>query len=285
MTWRSVAACVAMVVLLGLSIDALAQDPAKAARPVDPEKAAGVVAPEKAAPDVAQPPAPTAKSKKSASRSKTRAPQPDNSTNPESQLELATFGAGCFWHVEHTFEMLPGVVSAVSGYAGGNVRFPSYEMVHEGDTGHAEVVMVQYDPEVITYEKLLKVFWSSHDPTTPNQQGPDIGTQYRSIILYHNEAQRKAALESYQELVEKRAYRHPIVTQLVPLRAFYRAEDYHQDYYGGKPHMTTAARRRKTTVSHAKAKKSPAKIASASPPEDTAKPTESAAASAIAPQP
>ena len=120
-----------------------------------------------------------------------------------------------------------------------SVRNPNYEMVHEGYTGHAEVVMVQYDPEVISYEDLLKVFWQCHDPTTPNRQGPDVGTQYRSIILYHNEAQRKAALKSYHQLVEARAFRNPIVTQLVPLKAFYRAEDEHQDYYGGKPRASS----------------------------------------------
>ena len=163
MPWRSVAACVAMVVLLGLSVDAIAQDPAPAAQPVDPAKADEVVAKDKAAPGVTEAPAPAAKSKapasaakskKSGSRSKSRRLQPDNSTSPDDpQLELATFGAGCFWHVEHTFETLPGVVSAVSGYAGGHVRFPSYEMVQAGDTGHAEVVMVQYDPEVISLRK------------------------------------------------------------------------------------------------------------------------------------
>jgi len=160
--------------------------------------------------------------------------------------ERATFGAGCFWQVEADFERLPGVNWAVSGYAGGNVPDPSYEMVHEGFTGHAEVVMVDYDPTVISYERLLKVFWSCHDPTTLNRQGPDIGTQYRSVIFYHNEDQRKAALDSYRELTAKRVFRSPIVTQLVPLRAFYRAEDYHQDYYGGKPRTTS--RRKATTT-------------------------------------
>ena len=132
------------------------------------------------------------------------------------------------------FEWLPGVKSAVSGYAGGHVPNPSYEMVHEGDTGHAEVVQVEYDPSVITYEQLLKVFWHGHDPTQWNRQGPDVGTQYRSVIFYHNEAQRKAALKSYRELTAARAFRAPIVTQLMPMKAFYRAEDYHQNYYGGK---------------------------------------------------
>ena len=153
------------------------------------------------------------------------------------KLEKATFGAGCFWHVEAEFEWLPGVMSAVSGYSGGEVSNPSYEMVHEGDTGHAEVVQVEYDPSVITYEDLLKVFWRGHDPTQWNRQGPDVGTQYRSVIFFHNEAQRKAALKSYRELTAARVYRAPIVTQLFPMKAFYRAEDYHQNYYGGKDDM------------------------------------------------
>jgi peptide-methionine (S)-S-oxide reductase len=151
------------------------------------------------------------------------------------KLEKATFGAGCFWHVEAEFEWLPGVKSAVSGYSGGDVPNPSYEMVHEGDTGHIEVVQVEYDPSIISYEQLLKVFWHGHDPTQWNRQGPDIGTQYRSAVFYHNEAQRKAALKSYRELTAARAYRAPIVTLLLPMKAFYRAEEYHQNYYGGKP--------------------------------------------------
>jgi peptide-methionine (S)-S-oxide reductase len=161
--------------------------------------------------------------------------------------------------VEADFERLKGVVSAVSGYAGGNVRNPNYEMVHEGITGHAEVVMVQYDPKIISYEDLLKIFWSCHDPTTLNRQGPDVGTQYRSIILYHNEDQRKAALKSYQQLVDARVFRSPIVTQLAPLKAFYRAEDEHQDYYGGKPRASS----RRRTTSAAKSKKSQSKVAKA----------------------
>ena len=114
---------------------------------------------------------------------------------------------------------------------------PSYEMVHEGDTGHVEVVQVEYDPSIISYEQLLKVFWHGHDPTQWNRQGPDFGTQYRSAIFYHNEAQRKAALKSYRELTAARAYRAPIVTLLLPMKAFYRAEEYHQNYYGGKPDL------------------------------------------------
>ena len=129
--------------------------------------------------------------------------------------------------------------------------------------------MVQYDPEVISYEDLLKVFWQCHDPTTPNRQGPDVGPQYRSIILYHNEAQRKAALKSYQQLVDARAFRNPIVTQLFPLKGFYRAEDEHQDYYGGKPR---ASSRRKSTTS-GRSKKPLSKVAKAlaTEPADDAK--------------
>ena len=115
------------------------------------------------------------------------------------KLEKATFGAGCFWHVEAAFEWLPGVKSAVSGYSGGSVPYPDYELVHSGFTGHAEVVQVTYDPSVISYEQLLKVFWSHHDPTQLNRQGPDFGTQYRSVIFYHTPAQREAALKSYRD--------------------------------------------------------------------------------------
>ena len=185
-------------------------------------------------------------------KSASKSPQP----KPKLKNELAAFAAGCFWHVEDVFERLDGVKSAVSGYAGGNVPYPTYEMVHEGTTGHAETVVVEYDPNVISYEQLLKVFWASHDPTSLNRQGPDVGPQYRSAIFYYNEDQRKAALASYHDLTRARAYRSRIVTELVPMRAFFQAEDYHQDYYGGKPRAIT--RRRKT--SSAKTKKTQAKL-------------------------
>jgi peptide-methionine (S)-S-oxide reductase len=263
---RLLAACSLAALILGLRDSARAQDDPAPAKPQAETKAA-LHAP--------KPTAPKPKSRKSSSQSKTRAPSSETSTPSQSKVEYATFGAGCFWHVEAAFERLPGVISAVSGYAGGHVRFPSYEMVHEGDTGHAEVVMVEYDPQVITYEDLLKVFWSHHDPTTPNQQGPDVGPQYRSIILYHNDAQRKAALKSYDDLMEMRSSgkassslsrspwlwnRRPIVTELVPLKAFYRAEDYHQDYYGGKPRVS--ARRHKASVSKARKTQSKPKVSS-----------------------
>ncbi len=165
----------------------------------------------------------------------------------KSKYEVATFGGGCFWHVEAVFDRMKGVKEAVSGYAGGNVAFPSYEMVHTGLTGHIEVVQVIYDPKVVTYEELLKAFWACHDPTSVDRQGPDEGTQYRSAIFYSNQEQKKAALKSYKQLMEARAYAAPIVTQLLPLRAFYRAEEYHQDYYGGKPRPYSPSRHRSST--------------------------------------
>jgi peptide-methionine (S)-S-oxide reductase len=227
------------------------------------------------------PPAPSAKAKPAESAQPAQQKAADAATSrslgdkaaadeeqspTEPKLERATFGAGCFWHVESEFERLRGVNWAVSGYAGGAVPYPSYEMVHTGTTGHAEVVMVEYDPKVIPYEKLLNVFWKIHDPTSINQQGEDIGPQYRSVIFYHDEAQRKAALKSYQKLTAARAYRRPIVTDLMPLRAFYRAEDYHQDYYGGKPKASTRKR-----VSSSPAKSAPKTKKARSQPEKRGK--------------
>jgi peptide-methionine (S)-S-oxide reductase len=281
MSWRLLAAAGALSIFLGNPVVVRAQDGgAKGTEPPDSKAAVPAETPASTAdaaaaaaksgekpPANAKTPAAKAKTKKGSARTNSKAPASSGSS--EGKYELATFGAGCFWHVEADFERLNGVISAVSGYAGGNVRNPYYEIVHEGITGHAEVVMVQYDPEIISYEDLLKVFWTCHDPTTPNRQGPDVGTQYRSIILYHNEAQRKAALDSYHKLVEARAFRNPIVTELYPLKAFYRAEDEHQDYYGGKPR---ASSRRKTTSS-AKSRKPMSKIAKAlaSKPADEAK--------------
>jgi len=144
-------------------------------------------------------------------------------------LEQATFGAGCFWCVEAVFERLDGVKSVVSGYAGGHVVNPTYEQVCTGNTGHAEVARITFDPSVISYERLLEVFWISHDPTTLNRQGADIGTQYRSAIFYHDERQKAAALSSKAEAQER--FNAPIVTEIVPLDSFYEAEDYHQDYF------------------------------------------------------
>jgi peptide-methionine (S)-S-oxide reductase len=284
MSWRLVAAVGLVVVFSGFSGLSAAQDDASASKPKADSTVAGsadaapgetkTVAPKASTAKGKASTAPKAKSKKSNGRSKSDTSTSLSSSSTEPKYELATFGAGCFWHVEADFERLNGVVSAVSGYAGGNVRNPNYEMVHEGDTGHAEVVMVQYDPEIISYEDLLKAFWTCHDPTTLNRQGPDVGTQYRSIILYHNEEQRKAALKSYQQLVEARAFARPIVTQLFPLKAFYRAEDEHQDYYGGKPRASS----RKRTTSSAKSRKPLSKVAKAL----AAKPADDAAVEAKA---
>jgi peptide-methionine (S)-S-oxide reductase len=172
----------------------------------------------------------TAKSAKTQSKSKDSS-STDKSAETKVKTEKATFGGGCFWCLEAVFERLPGVKSVVSGFAGGNVPRPSYEQVLTGLTGHAEVVQIEFDPETISYEKLLDVFWACHDPTSLNAQGPDFGTQYRSIILYHNTEQRDAAQKSYKELTAAGAFSSPIVTQLVPLTRFYPAERYHQDYY------------------------------------------------------
>jgi peptide-methionine (S)-S-oxide reductase len=147
------------------------------------------------------------------------------------KIERATFGGGCFWCTEAVFERIPGVQAVISGYAGGNVPNPSYQDVCTGLTGHAEVIQVVFDPSLASYESLIKLFFKSHDPTTLNSQGPDFGTQYRSIILFETEEQKQTAMKVYKELTAAKVYRKPIVTQLVPLTTFYPAEAYHQDYY------------------------------------------------------
>lgn len=146
------------------------------------------------------------------------------------QLEKATFGAGCFWGVEVAFRQVPGVTATSAGYLGGTLPNPTYEDVCTGSTGHAEVVEVTYDPGKVSYEDLLDVFWSSHDPTTLNRQGPDRGTQYRSAIFYHNDAQRQAAITSKDRLSGTDRFSAPIVTEITPASTFYRAEEYHQRY-------------------------------------------------------
>ncbi len=151
------------------------------------------------------------------------------SNNAPAKLETATIGGGCFWCAEAVFQRIPGVKSVTSGFAGGTVPNPSYEQVCTGKTGHAEVIQITFDPAVLSYDKLLEIFWEAHDPTTLNRQGNDEGTQYRSIILYANDAQKKAAEESKARAAK--GFKHPIVTEIVPLKAFYSAEDYHQDYY------------------------------------------------------
>ncbi|HYE22407.1 MAG TPA: peptide-methionine (S)-S-oxide reductase MsrA [Verrucomicrobiae bacterium] len=147
------------------------------------------------------------------------------------KLETAVFGGGCFWCTEAVFQRLKGVESVVSGYAGGDMKNPTYEQVSNGNTGHAEVIKVEFDPQVIAYSDLLNVFFAMHDPTTLNQQGNDIGEQYRSVIFYSSEGQKKRAEEFIQELENDNVFSEPIVTSLEPLSQFYPAENYHQNYY------------------------------------------------------
>lgn len=149
--------------------------------------------------------------------------------------ELATFGGGCFWCLEAAFELLRGVDRVVSGYTGGAVKNPSYRQVCGGDTGHAEVVQVAFDPAVISYEELLTAFFAIHDPTTLNRQGADEGTQYRSAIFYHTPEQKQQAEALIARLNEERVWDRPIVTEVVPLATFYPAEEYHQGYYRSNP--------------------------------------------------
>ena len=152
-----------------------------------------------------------------------------------SERELATFGGGCFWCVEAVFEDLSGVESVTSGYAGGHVEDPSYEEVCRGTTGHAEVVQVEYDPAVTSYRELLEVFFAVHDPTTEDREGPDVGSQYRSAVYYHDDDQREAVEDYVDELESAGVYDDPIVTEVAPLETFYPAEEYHQDYYEKNP--------------------------------------------------
>lgn len=148
-----------------------------------------------------------------------------------SDYELATFAAGCFWGVESLFKQVKGVLETTVGYTGGTVSNPTYRQVCTGITGHAEAVQIKYDPKKVSYEELLSLFWRMHDPTTPNRQGPDVGTQYRSAIFYHDEAQRKVAERSKEEFDRSGVYLKKATTQIVPASTFYEAEDYHQDYF------------------------------------------------------
>ena len=149
--------------------------------------------------------------------------------------QLATFGAGCFWCIEACFQDLKGVISVVPGYAGGHTDKPTYKEICTGQTGHAEVAQVVFDPSVISYEELLEAFWFVHDPTQLNRQGNDIGTQYRSVIFYHNEAQKTVALKYLQKLEAENVWDKPIVTQIVEINNYFEAEDYHHNYYENNP--------------------------------------------------
>ena len=149
-------------------------------------------------------------------------------------MEKAIFGAGCFWHIQDRFKKVKGVSSTSVGYSGGKKDYPTYEQVCIGDTGHAEVVEVDFDPSVVTYSELLDVFWSCHDPTTKDRQGPDIGHQYRSVIYYLDDRQKKLAEESMNDMSESGRFRDSIVTEIYPIKEYYKAEDYHQDYFDKK---------------------------------------------------
>jgi len=168
---------------------------------------------------------------------KAEAPAKADDAQPKKpKLEQATFGGGCFWCTEAFFERIPGVKSVVSGYSGGNVPNPTYEMISTGLTGHAEVIQIVYDPSVVSFETLLDFFWAAHDPTTVDAQGPDHGPQYRSIILYHGDDQKKLAEAAKKELNANRGRKSPAVTQIVPFEAFYPAEEYHQDFARNNPY-------------------------------------------------
>jgi peptide-methionine (S)-S-oxide reductase len=150
---------------------------------------------------------------------------------PPAGMATATFGNGCFWCTEAVFQRLKGVQKVVSGYSGGTVKNPTYRQVCAGTTGHAESIQITYDPAVIKYEELLEVFWKTHDPTTRDRQGNDVGPQYRSVIFYHSDDQKRLAEHYKKKLDESGAFNAPIVTEIVPFSVFYRAEDYHQNYF------------------------------------------------------
>lgn len=159
--------------------------------------------------------------------------------NNSGNKSYATFGAGCFWCVEAIFQRVEGVDTVVSGYAGGHVKNPSYKEVCQGTTGHAEVCQLTYDPSVVSFEELLEIFWKTHDPTTLNRQGNDVGTQYRSAIFYHDDQQKEIATAYKKKLNEANAFGKPVVTEIVPFKEMFVAEDYHQNYFnenGSQPY-------------------------------------------------
>jgi peptide-methionine (S)-S-oxide reductase len=161
-----------------------------------------------------------------------------NKLNPmtiEPNYEIATLGGGCFWCSQAVFKDLKGVVSIEAGYSGGDVKNPSYREVCSGNTGHAEVVQIRFDPSIISFKEILDVFFHSHNPTTLNQQGADVGSQYRSVIFYHNATQKSEAEEVIKTLSKSGEFHNPIITQLVEFTAFYKAEEYHQDYFAKNP--------------------------------------------------
>lgn len=165
----------------------------------------------------------------------------EKNMSDNANLELATFGAGCFWCVEAIFQRVEGVEQVVSGYTGGHVKNPSYKEVCQGTTGHAEVCQLSYDPAVVSFEELLEVFWQTHDPTTLNKQGNDVGPQYRSAVFYHNDEQKEVATAYKAQLDQSGTYKNPIVTEISPFDKLYVAEDYHQNYFnenGSQPYCS-----------------------------------------------
>lgn len=165
--------------------------------------------------------------------------------SPGDSLHVATFGSGCFWCTEALFQQVKGVHKVESGYAGGHVKNPTYKEVCMGTTGHAEVIQVTYDPKEVTFEELLEVFWGTHDPTTLNRQGADVGTQYRSVVFYHDPGQKTLAETYKKKLDVSGAFNDPIVTEISPFTTFYKAEDYHQNYYnlnGNAPYCAIVIR-------------------------------------------
>ncbi|MFN3693440.1 MAG: peptide-methionine (S)-S-oxide reductase MsrA [Ignavibacterium sp.] len=159
----------------------------------------------------------------------------DNQT--QNNLDIATFGSGCFWCTEAIFERVKGVQKVISGYSGGTTENPTYKEVCTGTTGHAECTQIYYDPSVISYDELLEIFWKTHDPTTLNRQGNDVGTQYRSVIFYHNLEQKQKAEYYKKKLEEEKIWDKPIVTEIAEFKKFYPAEDYHQNYYDNNPYQ------------------------------------------------
>ena len=189
--------------------------------------------------------------------------QSNNPSTDGSGSEVTTLGGGCFWCLEAVFDEVQGVTDVVSGYAGGAAANPTYEQVCSGRTGHAEVVQVRFDPKRIAYRELLELFFSIHDPTTLNRQGADAGTQYRSVIFYHDDEQKRVAEQLIRELESAKTFNKPIVTQIAPFQGFYPAEEYHQEYFKRNPYqgycqVIIAPKMAKFRQHHAQALKQPA---------------------------
>lgn len=165
------------------------------------------------------------------------AQKPTTNKKMDTPIQVATFGAGCFWCTEAVFLNVKGVVKVESGYSGGEVKNPTYRQVCTGQTGHAEVTQITFDPTVVSYADLLEVFWNTHDPTTLNRQGADEGPQYRSVVFYHSEDQRQTAEQYKKQLEASKVYKNKIVTEISPFKVFYKAEDYHQNYYALNPNQ------------------------------------------------